>query len=58
MPSGQRRPSRIWCDLLAGRGEVQCTAVEDEKEVEDISKRDLNAKQFLQTIKCSIGEKI
>ena len=28
-------PSRIWCDLLAGRGEVQCTAVEDEEEVEE-----------------------
>ena len=26
---------RIWCDMLACRGEVQCTAVEDEEEVEE-----------------------
>ena len=29
----------IWCDLLAGRGEVQCTAVEDEEEVPELGCR-------------------
>ena len=26
---------QIWCNLLAGRGEVQCTAVENEEKVEE-----------------------